>query len=75
MTYFSTSLPSYFTFDLEKLQAIARCLDTYVNQVWRWYVKPFVRYRVTYRQTNKQMIIDDANVDIENSYLNGNWFP
>ena len=26
-----------------------------MSQFWRWYVKPFVRYRVTYRQTNKQM--------------------
>ena len=48
-----TSWPSYLTFDLEKLYTSVSAKDTYVGQVWWWYVKAFVSYRRTHRQTDK----------------------
>ena len=49
-----TSWPSYLTFDLEKLYTSVSAKDTYVGQVWWWYVKAFVSYRRTHRQTDRQ---------------------
>ena len=53
-----TSWPSYLTFDLEKLYTSVSAKDTYVGQVWWWYVKAFVSYRRTHRQTDERAIED-----------------